>query len=178
MFSRWQENSFIYFSVHGVITWIIFLVSFLLLTEGFMFVMELQGIAILFIIVGAFCLILNYYNLKKIVYYSPIVSLKVNVPIYNFHQIIISLERILRVIVILTSLGLLSSLSTFIFISMEYFALRSIDAMLSILPFLFIIYLIFVIPSFYGLRELNQIKYFLNEFRNMKIDLKQNLSID
>ena len=171
MFVKLQENSFLYFLFQGILTWIIFLISFLLLTEGLMFIMALEGQAILFFLVAIFFLTLNYFNLRSIVYYKPNATFKENVTVYNYHQIIVSLERVFRVIVILTSLGFLSSLSTFFFISMEYFTLKSLSSLLTLLPLLFVVYLIFAIPSFYGLKELNQIKYFLNQFKVIKKDI-------
>lgn len=171
MYFKWQENSFLYFLVNGIITWIIFLLSFLLLTEGLMFVMQFEGIALLFIIVGLFCLSLNYFSLKKLIVNQPENTFKANVPIHNSHQVIVSLERVYRVIILLTSLGLLSSLSTFFFISMEYFTMQTLTSLLPIIPLLFIVDLVFAIPSFYGLKELNQIKYFLREFKTIKTEL-------
>ena len=178
MLTYLKKNDLMFFLIHGIITWIIFLISFLLLTEGVMFVMQLEGIAILFLIIGSFCLVLNYYNLKRIVNYKPKDKFKANVSIYNYHQIIASLERVFRVIVILTSLGLISSLSTFFIISMEFFTLHSLNSLFKLIPLLFIVYLVFAIPSFYGLKEINQIKYFLDEFKNMKVNFKKSLSIN
>ena len=178
MFTYLKKNDLMFFLIHGIITWIIFFVSFLLLTEGVMFFMQLEAIAFLFLSVGSFCLVLNYYNLKRIVNDKHKDKFKANVSIYNYHQIISSLERIFRVIVILTSLGLMSSLSTFFFISMEYFTLHSLTSLFSLIPLLFITYLVFAIPSFYGLKEINQIKYFLDEFKNMKVNFKKSLSIN
>ena len=134
--------------------------------------MELEGQALLFFLVAIFFLILNYFNLRSIVYFKPSATFKANVAVYNYHQIIVSLERVFRVIVILTSLGFLSSLSTFFFISMEYFTFKSLNYLFTLLPLLFIVYLIFAIPSFYGLKELNQIKYFLKQFKEIKNDVK------
>ena len=87
MFRKWQENTFFYYLLSGITSWLIFLISFLLLTQGIMYVMELEGMALLFLTVGVSCLVVNYVILKKLFVFYPKPVLKENMPIFNYHQL-------------------------------------------------------------------------------------------
>lgn len=170
-----QPHSFPFYIIYGMITWLIFLLGFLFLTQALMFIMALEGIAVLFLFVGIICLGANYLVLRTM-FSSPLdLSIEVGSPIQSQHYIIQSVERLARVIIILTSLGFVLSLSTFVFASMTLFATHSMDSVIPLLPVIFIFYLILAIPSFYGLREISQLKYFLKEYQAVKEEIRQKI---
>ncbi|MFW9856940.1 MAG: hypothetical protein ACFFFG_17960 [Candidatus Thorarchaeota archaeon] len=156
-------------------SWIIFFFSSLLLTESLMRIMHLEILAAFYLVVGLAILSLNYILFKKTLLGHPAQTFSMDQEIHTFHHVIRSLNRIFWIIVVLVSMGLLVSLSTFLVISMHYFTSQTLDTVVGFLPLLFIIYLIFIIPSFLGINEINRLNAFFQRYNQVKTELGQSL---
>ncbi|MHA1978880.1 MAG: hypothetical protein ACW98F_06965 [Candidatus Hodarchaeales archaeon] len=159
-------------------SWFIFFVSSLVLTESLMRIMHLEILAVLFLVIGIGILSLNYLLFKKTLFRVQMDSHIVDQQVQTFHSIIQSLQRIFWTIVILVSLGLMVSISTFLFISMKYFTSESMDTWVDVLPFLFLIYLIFIIPSFLGINEISRLNTFFQQYKNLKAEIGESLKTE
>ncbi|MHA1946851.1 MAG: hypothetical protein ACXAC6_15125 [Candidatus Hodarchaeales archaeon] len=159
-------------------SWVIFFVSSLLLTEFVMRIMHLEILAVVFLVFGFAILSLNYLLFKKTLFQVKPESYGVDREVQTFHTIIQSLQRIFWTIVILVSLGLIVSISTFLFISMNYFTTQDIETWISFLPFLFLIYLIFIIPSFLGINEIGRLNAFFKSYETLKSELGDDFKSD
>ncbi|OLS26097.1 MAG: hypothetical protein HeimC3_10700 [Candidatus Heimdallarchaeota archaeon LC_3] len=178
MFKFDQKKVVIPYLITGIGTWIIFLSAFLFLTQALMFFMDFESLAIIFLIVGLVLLFLNYLVFKLLFSYSPKTKKANKTPIQNYHEIFSGLERLFKIIVILVTLGFMSSLTTFFFASMTYFNTHDFMQVIQLTPVLLLVYLLFTLPSFYGLREINNLKLLLNDFDNMKIDIRKVLNLN
>ena len=71
----------------------------------------------------------------------------------------------------------MASLSTFFFVSMNYYERDGdISNVITIFPILLAAYLLFIIPSFYGIKELGRLKIFIRRFDILKVDLGKTLT--
>lgn len=139
-------------------------------------IMHLEILAAFYLVIGLAILSLNYILFKKTLLRAPSETLPVDQEIHTVHHVIRSLNRIFWIIVVLVSMGLLVSLSTFLVISMHYFTNQSLDTVVGFLPLLFIIYLIFIIPSFLGINEINSLNAFFQRYNQLKTELGQSLA--
>jgi hypothetical protein len=157
-------------------SWVIFFFSSLLLTESLMRIMHLEILAVFYLVIGVGILSLNYILFKKTLLGSPNQPLTIDHEIHTAHLVIRSLNRIFWIIVILVSMGLLVSISTFLVISMNYFTTQSIDTIVVFLPLLFVIYLIFIIPSFLGINEINRLNAFFQRYDQLKTEIGEQIT--
>lgn len=178
MVSNWIHNELILYIYCGLVSWIVFLVSFLFLTEFFMNMMNFEMSSFWFLPVGLFILSINYIVFKLILFRKPASNEITNNPIHNYHMVINGLERIFRIIVILVTIGLIASMSSVIMLSMTIYTSQSMDRYLYVIPVLLFVYLLFAIPSFYGIREINRLRLLLHEFDVVKSDIRKKMISD
>lgn len=173
-----QKKDIIPYLITGIGTWIIFLSAFLFLTQALMYFMDFESLAIIFLLVGMILLFFNYLVFKFLISNTPKKIHKIKTPIQNYHEIFSGLERLFKIIVILVTLGFMSSLTTFFIASMTYFHTHDIMQVLQLTPVLLLVYLLFTLPSFYGLREIQNLKALIDDFENMKTDIRKVLKLD
>lgn len=137
-----------------------------------MYIMDLEAQAIIFLGVGLLFLFLNYLIFKIFVLYTPKTEEVLSTSLQIYHAIFKGLDRIFTIIVLLVTLGFMSSLTTFLFASLTYFNSHNLMSVLQLTPILLIVYLLFMIPSFYGLKEITNVKSLLKNFEQVKTDLR------
>jgi hypothetical protein len=172
-----RSNAFLWIVVSGVISWFIFLIAFLFLTQSLMFFMDLEVQALLFLVVGSILLFLNYFVFKTTVSSSIYQGNTDISPIKTQHEIFSSLDRLFKIIVILVTLGIMSSLITFIFASMTFFNTHDLVKVLELTPVLLVVYLIFIIPCLYGFFEIRKLRTLISGFEEVKEDMRSTLNL-
>ena len=175
MVSHWMRNELFTYLYCGFISWIVFLISFLFLTGFLINIMNFELSSIWFLIIGLFCLLINYLVFRIILFSKSTSTDMFSNPIHNYHMVIKGLERIFRIIVILVTLGLIASMSTVMMLSMAIYTSQSIEKYLYAIPLLLIVYLLFAVPSFYGIREINRLRLLLHEFDIVKSDIRKQM---
>ena len=175
MISHWMHNELFTYLYCGFISWIVFLISFLFLTGFLINIMNFELGSIWFLIIGLFCLLINYLVFRIILFSKSTSTDMFSNPIHNYHMVIKGLERIFRIIVILVTLGLIASMSTVMMLSMAIYTSQSIEKYLYAIPLLLIVYLLFAVPSFYGIREINRLRLLLHEFDIVKSDIRKQM---
>jgi hypothetical protein len=140
--------------------------------------MHLEAQAFLFLVVGLILLLFNYY-VFKIAISSSIFPGNVNItPIKTQHEIFSSLDRLFKILIILVTLGIMSSLITFIFASMTFFNTQDLVKILELTPVLLVVYLIFIIPCLYGFLEIRRLKTLISGFKDIKDDIRKTLNLN
>lgn len=170
-----RNSAFIYLGA-AIASWIVFFGSTLILTEGIMYFMAFDMIsAISFLFIGFVVLSLNI-GIFKVVFSRVENGLpSKQYPVQNFHYLTRGLRRIFWTIVVLVSLGLITSLSTFLFASMDYYTTHDISSLIKFIPFLLGIYLLFIIPSLFGIKEVARLNKFFQQYQVLKFDLGEQL---
>ncbi|MFW9929806.1 MAG: hypothetical protein ACFFD1_10480 [Candidatus Thorarchaeota archaeon] len=172
-----QKNQLFWYLLSALATWLIFLSSFLFLTEALMYFMGGLNAFILFLVVGIVLLFLNYFIFKLVVFKTEVIKPTNTSFIQNYHELFSGLDRLLRIIVILVTLGFMSSLITFLIACMTFFNTEGdLIAVIELTPFLLVFYLFFIIPSFYGVKEIRNIKGIINNFDEIKSDFRKVLN--
>jgi hypothetical protein len=156
-------------------SWLIFLFSSLLLTEAIMQIMHLEILALFYLIIGLVILSLNYLVLTRTLFRSQINIDETNYEVQTFHNLIQSLQRIFWTIIILVTLGLIVGISTFVYMSTKYFITRDVMSLIEFIPFFFLIYLIFMIPSFVGIKEINRLNKFIHHYQTLKLSVGESI---
>ncbi|MHA2105535.1 MAG: hypothetical protein ACW981_19080 [Candidatus Hodarchaeales archaeon] len=173
-----RSNAFLWIVVSGVISWFIFLIAFLFLTQSLMFFMDFEVQALIFLVVGLALLFFNYFVFKIAVSSSIYPENDKISPIKTQHEIFSGLDRLFNIIVILVTLGIMSSLITFIFASMTFFNTHDLMKVLELTPVLLVVYLIFIIPCLYGFLEIRKLRTLLSGFEDMKEDMRNTLNLN
>lgn len=175
MFKINKKDAFFYLWA-AVASWLVFLGSSLLLTEGIMYVMDSNLEAIIYFAIGLIVLSFNLLLFRKVLSRSENGLPPAQYTLQNYHYVTQSISRIFWTIVVLVSLGLMASLSTFFFVSMNYYERNGdISNVVTIFPLLLAAYVLFIIPSFYGIKELGRLKNFIRHFDILKVDLGKKL---
>ena len=159
----------------GVITWLFFLVAFLLLTQAIMMFMEADAIGIALIILSLIFFIPNYFIFKFLLHQLTKSQTSESV-LRTQHEIITGLDRLIQIITLLVSLGFITAISTFIYICMTFMDKGDVMYVIQSLPFLFVIYLVFSIPSFYAITEIGKLKSQLGNYSKIKDEIKSKMA--
>jgi hypothetical protein len=139
--------------------------------------MDFEIQAILFLAVGSVLMIFNYFIFKITVSSSVQYEKKDITAIQSQHEIFSGLDRLFKIIVILVTLGIMSSLITFIFASMLFFNSHDLMKVLELTPILLVVYLIFILPCFYGFLELRKLRVLISGFDEIKENMRKILDI-
>lgn len=136
--------------------------------------MEFDILALAVIAISLFFFFANYFILKflnkQISLNKPEKSL-----LKTQHEILATLDRLSQIITLLVSIGLITAISTFIYISMIYLETNDFMYVIQPIPILFIIYLLFTIPSFYAITEITNLKLLLGDISKLKGEIKSKM---
>lgn len=174
MSSQDKTRTIIVILLAGVTTWILFFIAFILLTKSIMMYTESDVLAIILIIISLLVFLGNFFISKVFMRFIPQETLTSG-QVRTQHEIITSLDRISHVILLLISLGIISALSTFIYLSMIFMETNNLMYLIQPLPVLFVIYLLFALPSFYAMVEITRLKHYLANYSKIKEEIKSKM---
>lgn len=158
----------------GVLTWLFFLIAFLLLTQAIKMFMEADSIGIALVVLSVIFFIPNYF-IFRFVSHQLTKTQKSESVLRTQHEIIAGLDRLIQIITFLVSLGFITAISTFIYICMTFMEKGDLMYVVQSLPFLFVIYLVFTIPSFYAITEIGKLKVQLGNYNKIKDEIKSKM---
>ena len=161
--------------VTAITSWLLFFIAFILLAQSIMMVMQSDYLAIILIIISLLLFVGNFFISRGFMKYIPKENFVFS-QLQSQHEIIRSLDRITQVILLLISLGVMSALSTFIYLSMIFMETKNLSYLIQPLPVLFIIYLVFALPSFYAMAEITRLKQAFANYSKIKDEIKAKLN--